>query len=430
MITFNVSISIIILLIHVILYMLGLRVIEIDNYWQLPDLEILNADPFNTLFFLHSNPPLLSFIFWFLDYSTNGNKYFAFNLILPILHVISFNLFTLSLSNLRADKKISRIFTVLFFINPLIFIYFLYPFYPTFIFFSSTVMIYAITLNCSIEKKLLYLTATLSFNSLIRASYHIVIVLFFIFPFFLKANKKTKAICILILLLPLSIYTKNYILYDFFSTSSWLGLNIANHIPLDAQHKVISKYPRYSPLSTYKNQPQLWSIIESKSKKYNYHQSLNKNDFNNYRYIVIARLFLEDVRNNYNLLYSVRYALDGVMKFFESPADYYHFLSSVSDSFFLKDIFDLPDIKIYQRELDLSWYYFFYILTILYYSVKFKELDFSLRYLFIYLCVFTFLYILVDNRESMRMRFEIEPIYMFLFVLMLSRLFRSHQDSG
>jgi hypothetical protein len=218
-------------------------------------------------------------------------------------------------------------------------------------------------------------------------------------------------------------------LYDFFSTSSWLGLNIANHIPPDAQHKVISKNTRYTPLSIYKNQPQLWSIIESKSKKYNYHQSLNTNDFNNYRYIIIARLFLEDVKNNYNILYSTKYALEGIMKFFESPADYYHFLTSVSDKLFIKDIFDLSDISIYQREFDLSWYYFFYILTILYCLTNFKDFDLSVQYLFIYLSVFTFLYILVDNRESMRMRFEIEPIYMFLFVLMFSRLSRFHQSS-
>lgn len=417
---FRIVISIAIAFIHIFLYACGVRVINIDNYWQLLNPEVLNSDPVGSIFFQHNNPPLLSLIFWMLDYLTNGNKYIALNLILPIFHLISFNIFYLCLEYLNINKKLIKISCAVFFLNPLMFVYFLYPFYSTFLFFSSILIIYSIISPISIEKRLLYITIALSFNSLIRSSYHIMIVLMFIFPLIIKANIKYILISCMVLTLPLSIYIKNYVLFDSFLSSSWMGMNLADHIPPYSSHKTISELKKFSRIDKYKK-TKYWGLIEFESQKYNYHESLNLKDYNNYRYIVISRLYLEDLKTNFDIIWSTLYIIKGFFVFFESSSNY-RWLNQVSNKFFISDIFDLPNLKFSRIEIPISWYHIFYSVAVIFCLVNFKKLDYRLKYLVIYLICFSLIYISVDNKESMRMRFEIEPIYFFLLIAIINMI--------
>lgn len=429
---FHHSIALIILIIHTALYIYGIRIMNIDSYWQLANSSLLKSDPLGTIFFFHGNPPLLSILFWFLDLFSFTNKYVILNILLPILHSISFLLFYQCLKNVKIGERLRLISSSVVFLNPLMFIYFLYPFYTTFIFISSLIIIYALVSPISWEKRLLIVTAALSFNSLIRASYHLIIIFVAIFPLMIKSKPKYIIFSLIILLLPSSLYIKNYILFDHLSGSSWVGMNLAAYLPYDSERPIshysertISKFMRFDSLNVYK-ETQYWPIIEKKSQKYNYHHpSLKQDDFNNYRYITISQLYLEDVKNNIEFFYSFKYIILGIFRFFESPAGYYGFLTSVSKHFPVRDIFELPNINIDGKELPISWYLILYILMILYYVIRFIKLDFATRYLFVYLMLFSFIYITGDNGESMRMRFEIESIYLFLFIIMLNKIITS-----
>ncbi len=238
----------------------------------------------------------------------------------------------------------------------------------------------------------------------------------------IKSKWKYVILSGMILLLPTSVYLKNDMLFDHFSSSSWLGMNLYWHIPHDAE-RTISQVRRFRKLNMYKD-TQYWSLIEEKSKKYNYdHPSLKQGDFNDYRYIAISQLYLVDVKKNIDWLNSFQYFGDGILRFFESPANYGKFLLPVSQHFPVHDVFDLPNITIFGKKYLISWYTILYISMILYYLIMFRKQDFVTRYLFVYLMLFSVISIGVDNGESMRMRFEIESIYLFLFILMLNNIF-------
>ncbi len=174
------SIALIILLVHTALYIYGIRIINIDHYWQLANSTLLESDPLGTIFFFHGNPPLLSILFWFLGLFSLTDKYVILNILLPIFHSVSFLVFYFCLKNAQVGKWLRLISSAIVFLNPLMFIYFLYPFYSTFIFISSLAIIYALVSPISLEKRLLIITVALSFSSLMRASYHVIIILAFL----------------------------------------------------------------------------------------------------------------------------------------------------------------------------------------------------------------------------------------------------------
>ncbi len=228
-------------LIYTVLYLNGIYVIDIDWHWQFIDKTHLYSEFWPSVWYFHANPPGLSIFHYVADKVSLGHKYTFFEILFPFLHFISLFLFYRVLQFINI--KYCKIVTFVLFFNPLIFIYFKYPFNSTIIFVTSCLLLFVLfSPSISKNRKLIYVTLILSFNSFTRASWHVFVIALFLIPFWYSAARKYVVVSLLLFAVPLGVYLKNYFLFGKFTSSSWSGFNFARiHIPEKAPHKTISK---------------------------------------------------------------------------------------------------------------------------------------------------------------------------------------------
>lgn len=424
---FCLNLSILIIIIHSLLEYYGCKIIDIDNYGQLINEKFLNKkDIFESLTYFHSNPPFLSIIFY-LSSLWNIDKYVILENLLISLHIISMFFFNKTIT-VNYNIRFSKLITVVLFLNPLIFIYFKYPFTSSLIFFFNIILLYIITSSHSHNKKLLLISIIFSILILLRASFQIIIIFMFCLPFLFKANsKKIIVLSLIIFLVPFSWYSKNFYLFNKFTSSTWLGINLSNHSKnkyTKDDNKKITYLGKFSSIEDYSK---YIDFNNSKYvKKFINIKSLNNNDLNNIRYILVSDEYMKNIIQNFNLFFSLKMLAYGINNYLESPSDYSFTKGHMTKCFGdFQDIFDLPDysIEYLNRNIDINFsFYFIYIFVILYCLMNLNKLNFNEKFLLIYLVFFSALYSFIDIAENNRMRFEFEPLFYFFTLLTLNKL--------
>tara|TARA_A100001015_G_scaffold250779_1_gene289374 strand:+ start:3471 stop:4274 length:804 start_codon:yes stop_codon:yes gene_type:complete len=227
---------------HLILKLSDLNLVKIDNHWQFMHKNFLN-NFFDNILFFHANPPLLSFISYISSSSYLGlDKYQFLGSLLVIMHLLSFLIFYQILVKIKF--KYGGIASIFIFSNPLMLMYFSYPFSSTYIFFLILLFILNLYSDKTKGTKFIYATLILSIISMFRASYHIVIILGLLIPLIKGVEKKYIIIASLIFFIPLSWYIKNSIMFGKFSASTWIGMNLAVHInTLKTENKYYHQQP-------------------------------------------------------------------------------------------------------------------------------------------------------------------------------------------
>ncbi|MFZ7113920.1 MAG: hypothetical protein ACO1G9_00980 [Bacteroidota bacterium] len=411
---------------HLLVQTTGLIHYEFDPgiYW-LPEYAF-QENFFQNIFHLHTNPPLLNFI---------AGICYKIHLPFYIFCLASFMIMqiagTFMFYNLLRKLKIGHaaLFAFLLLGNPLHFIWFSFYYYPAVLFFLSIACLQILYSDKSVVNKFNLIALLFVVLSLLRASYHPLWILLLLMSFrkLIPFNKMIPGL--LLLLIPLLWYSKNYVQYGFWSGSSLFGQNISAHYP-DHLRKEINNF---NSRGRYKLPFEYEGMYDENSeliKKFTGNKLLNDPaTLHNVRTIPISKNYEKETRENWELKYSFLTIAYGTFSYFGSPAiDEYNNKSENAffwNNSFLFDWFDLPNIKIKSSLggysfIRLSLYTLLYPVTIILMLSKYKSLTFEIKFILHWILITGFIYCTIDPNEAARMRYETEPLFYFLMVLVLS----------
>ncbi|EPG64543.1 hypothetical protein [Leptospira wolffii] len=400
---------------HIFLSATEFPILSVDRYWQMPSKDCFYSAPFDAFLYTHGSSPFLGMVHYAATVLGGGNPNLVYSIILPLLHLISFLLMrkTFRLFRFRGSGLLLGIL----FLNPAVFAYFRYPFYSTYLFFISSLLIYLLWAPGNRILRYLLISFLICLASFIRPSWHIglalIWILFLCYKERKRLSKKVLITGILFLALPVGLYLKNYILFDSFVGSTWLGMNIARTYNIKPSPTNITAISPFSSLDKYSGK---YDEQDPLIEKYSNNPCVNGNDFQNVRYIVISREYQKWISPNINFKTSLLAFLIGLIIFLKSPTNYLFFkprLLTLPELWKKSQGLDWLSFPL-RNDLEINLYQFVYLFAMFYFFVRFRKI--TPRFKLIYLHVFFLgvLYCVVDPMESNRMRFEIEP---FLYLL-------------
>ncbi len=401
---------------------------EFDSgiYW-LPNYAF-ESNFLSNIFHLHTNPPLLNIIAGFC-YKIHLPFYTFCMLTFPLMQMVGAILFYNVLIKLKT--KNAALFTIITIANPLHFIWFSFYYYPALLFFISIVSLSILFSDKPTLSKFNRLAIIFVILCMIRASYHPIWVLLLLLSFRKLIPIKMMMPGLLLLIIPLLWYSKNYSQYGFWGSSSLFGQNISAHYPDHFRKEV----DNFNSRGRYKLPFEYTGLYNENSpliKKYVGNELLNDPlTLHNVRTIPISEGYKKETLENLNLKYSALTIAYGTFSFFGSPAiDEYNNKSTKAffwNNSFLFDWFDLPNIKIKSSNagysfIRLSLYTLIYPITIILLLSKYKSLSFEIKFILHWVLITAFIYCTIDPNEAARMRYETEPLFYLLSILLISNI--------
>ncbi|EQA44268.1 putative membrane protein [Leptospira broomii serovar Hurstbridge str. 5399] len=427
----NYFLPITIACIHSILQFIDFPILRIDGYWQLPSKECWYNHPFQALITLNGTSPALALFHSALTHLGNDDPYPLYAVFLPMLHAIGCYLFLSILSAMRLRYR--NIWAALFFLNPLVFAYFRYPFYSTYLFFLSLVLLYSLWVVKNRNGRLLSVSMTIALASAVRPSWHLGLAIFWVGWLAWHERKKLSRAPVItaffILLFPFGLYLKNFILFDSFSASSWLGMNLARSrlITLDSnEHKNLA--PFQLPTTLYRG---IYSEDDPLVSRYSETICLNEDDYHNVRFIEVSRKYLSKVKETTNIQQSFKLLKFGIKVYLSSPSNYPFLLpqfEAIPESLRKYpglDWFAAVDMGSFDKNL----YRIVYPISLLLLLLRFSSLSYKVRIIVLHTFSMTILYSFIDPFEANRMRFELEPFWYLCFLFSFIRI-KTYVDRG
>ncbi len=423
---------------------------------QYLDPELLRNNLLQSLFYLHSQPPLFNL---FLG---AGLKLFPGNPV-PFYHysfMILGLLFTVALYllmvRLNISKRIAFILTVIFIINPAFILY------ENFLFYTHPVLVLlllsAFFLNSYLKYKssvsLVLFFSVISAAALIQSFFHLFWIMLIVIMLSFLRKKDVKRILIassVPLLIVASVYLKNYFVFGEFAASSWLGMNFSKITTFQLPGAVrdsLYKAGKTSYLST------LYYFPDINNSKFDIgldtvstgikaldemKKTTGRTNFNNINYIGIAKTSLKDAITviKYEPSAYFRGIEKSVSIFFESAGNY-PLLGWMKKKLRLwPEIFNGIFYGQFGSRKKDGWFtiLFFPLLIIfgIYLTFNKRKFDPETRFTVGYM-VFTVIYvsvigILLDVGENNRFRYVIDPFMLILFGLLINYLFRLYKGS-
>ena len=440
-------------------YCLGIRfnLESLTDYWQYLDIALLQNDLLRSVFYQHSQPPLFNlFLGWGLKlFPLHYGIFFAliFSLCQFLLYLLLFRLMV----ELSVRKTIAFVFSTLFLFS------------PSFVYYGSTLS-YTLPLALLLTASAYFLLTSLKtgktagywlfffiifsicgIRSLYHLAYYIAVVLFVLWAS--KKNRKNIIIAALIPFILLSgIYVKNYILFEKFTTSTWMGMNFWDHLNFKASPDVLEKEisegtvsplvrtTRFSPLQKY---PQSFQIIRTEYKNIpalaDADKSSGNPNYNNYAYIGISDQYLKDalyLYRKYPVLW-IKRNIESWLFYAKSSSDYFMIQRRQDRILGWEKLYDYLFYGKVPRDFkgQHSIYLFLWIglpLVVLYglrifFKNKPSEIyDFSQRFVILFI-VFNIVYValvgnLLECLENNRFRFMTDPLALTLFALLCNNL--------
>jgi hypothetical protein len=460
-----VCIVIVFILSRLLYFSVGVRfdVSTLGSAWQFIDPDLLRNNLFQSLYYLHSQPPLFNLFLGGILKLFPNNEALAFNLIYLFLGcTLSVSIFVI-MTKLGVSNRLSAILTILFMVSPSCVLYenWLFYTYPTATFLClAGLFLHKFASNKKWRYGIVFF-ALLSLIVLTRSSFHILWFILFVAMLLFHRRydwrKVVFAACVPFLLCFLW-YSKNAYVFRTFSSSSWFGMNFIRTLMLPARDKMslvdqgkiskISILPPFKPLSlyrTYADWPQAQEtnipVLDQEVK------STGEINLNNIGYIDISKQYLRDAI--YILTSRPRAYLLGLLRsyfiFFLPSADY-DFLDANREH--VQPIDRFYDIVFYgrlvydskppiEKENILNMGLFLIIgysvsvfyglrLTLDTLSGKHKNLPFALTALFLWINI---IYVtLIGNAfeilENNRFRFVIDPLFLIILGVFLERRFK------
>jgi len=429
---------------HAFLSFIGFPCFRMDGYMQIAQTNFPEGTPFWTLlYYFHGNPPLLSILHHVNDELSGSDRPIFFEILLPVLHAGSLLFFT---SALRGFKlRIPSVLKVLVFLNPLIFLYFRYPFYSCLLFFLNAFVLF---LMSGLKEKPLWifgLAAIFSVESLLRTSYSAYLLyplLLFLLP---QWNWKKTCLLALVFLPVLAWQFKNYQNVGRFTSSTWTGMNLTRgHLPWNVHNETVDFIPTFSMPDRYFELLSDDPRVAEKKKETNWY--LAQNNLNHAIIPVVSDLYMESIRKDFSLSWSLNTMLNGVLILFKSPSNYQHIRMHIQEEtgiqfkgwnpdfweplglqdrdynylFLVSNSWD-PESTRFQAWKRISIYTIVYPFLLSFFGFHFRKLPKEWQTVFLITVFFTLLYSSADVLEANRMRMEYEVFFYFLLVVFLNR---------
>ena len=325
---------------RILYYSVGVRFDAgtITRTWHFIDIDLLKHDLWRSVFYLHTQPPLMNLL------TGIGLQLF------PTAYAYVFNIFflldgfalTLAIyflgNRLGFPKVLSAILATLFALSPATIVFENYYFYT----YPTTVLLTLSTvfLVRFLEKKRavdgLLFSMMLAANALTWSLFHLVWLLgcLGMLAFLLKGSRRKALWALPAFLLVFALYAKNGILYGSFTASTWAGLNLFKTVTINIPEKVRKQwvkeglvsdlalvppyrspdvYLKYFPDTPITGIPLLDDINMSGGYRNQHHLS----------YVYAGRRYLKDSLRI--ILHAPHYYLDNI------PFAFYIFLHSASD---------------------------------------------------------------------------------------------------
>ena len=339
-------------------YSVGIRfdATPLAHFWQYIDINLLGNNLLQSLYYLHSQPPLFNL---FLGVSL---KFFANHLVMAFTFsylllglIFSVSLYLL-MTTLGMSERLSIVLTILYIISPTVILYenLLFYTYPIAVILClSAIVLHKYLATRNVKMGLLFF-ALLSIIALTISMFHLLwFVLFFIILLFYERHhwKKIALACCIPLALILFLYLKNLYVFGSFTSSSWFGMNFSRMtiLNLPEQEKVslvrqgkISTLSLIPPFSDFEN----YQAHTSGSKRTNIavldqkRKTGGGTNFNNIAYVNISKQYLK------NAVYILRFRPEAYIKglmisywnYFR-PATNWRFLKNNREKILLLDNF-------------------------------------------------------------------------------------------
>jgi hypothetical protein len=237
---------------RIIYFILGIRfdVESLGNFWQFIDPELLRTNLFESLYYLHSQPPLFNLFIGVVLKLFPGYEAIALHIFfLASGLTLSVSLYQLMISFGLSDR-LSCILTIIFVASPSCVLYenFLFYTYPI----AAVLCLSALMLHRYLEfgrlRCLVVFFALLASLVFLRSVFHLAWFVILALPLFWFQKRYWKKIALAAgvpFLLCFLLYAKNLHEFGSFSSSTWFGMNFARlttwRLPLDERYDLITQ---------------------------------------------------------------------------------------------------------------------------------------------------------------------------------------------
>ncbi len=237
---------------RIVCFILGVRfdVRSLDYYWQFIDPELLRTNLLESLYYLHSQPPLFNLFLGVVLKLFPGHEAIVFHIIfLASGLTLSISLYLL-MSSLGLSSRLSSALTIIFVVSPSCVLYenFLFYTYPI----ATVLCLSALMLHRCLKSGRFYhlvvFFALLASLVLTRSLFHVAwfVVLALLLIWYQRRNWKRIALAASVpFLLCFLMYAKNAYEFGSFSGSTWFGMNFARlttwRLPLDERYSLIAQ---------------------------------------------------------------------------------------------------------------------------------------------------------------------------------------------
>lgn len=418
---------------------------------QYLDVDILKNNLFESLFYLHCQPPLFNFLIGVTEITFGSYSsliyLLIFNIIGCLTAILGFKIFEL----LDVNKKLAVFFIGTYILTPATILYENLFFYTHTIIFFLVFSAYQFISFLKNEKfiNVFMFFLGLSFATLTTSYFHL---LWFtgLVLFLLKIKKTLTKLIIKAALVPfglvLFLYVKNFIVFNEFNTSSWFGLNLSRitvHQLDNATKDYLLKQDLLSPFSAYP--PFNWPSKYDSALQLNFQNNSGikaldqiekpngRPNFNNLGYITVSRSMFKDdlfVIKNYPAVY-LKGIFKSFTKYFDSPTDYKLIALNKHKIEYFNKIFDAFIYGSF-RDSHAGYITILLYLAILFFSIKllFSGQTTSLNKAFISFALLNLLYVmfvgnLFEFGENNRFRYYTEIFSIVLLGIIINEfLFR------
>mgnify|MGYP001175512317 CR=1 FL=1 len=421
----------------------------LDGYVQYLDVNLLKGELFQSIYYLHSQPPLFNFFIGLIEKLSPVYSAIIFQFIFILIGLLTNILLFKLLRGVGVNSYLSLMFTIFYLLSPATLLY------ENLFFYTHIIIFFLISagyyLNLFIRQgKFRYVFFHFLFLSLCvltTSFFHLLWFLVLLGILILTNRDNWKTImkgAIFPLLLILSLYLKNYFIFDSFSSSTWLGMNLSritvNQLPEEEKKRLIQNgllndvaklepFPVGDSLIFIKDL-KLDPITHIKSLDEKFKKSGHTN-YNNLIYIKVSKFSFQNAI--YTIVHCPQAYVSGVKKafclYFDSPTKY---TLLEQNTYKIKKYNRLFDAFIYGTSASTAFGYISIIsipLMLLLGAMLIikNETKNNIKVILIFL-IFNILYVMIIGNffelgENNRFRYYTEIYHFIIWAILLQNLF-------
>ncbi|MFH1279428.1 MAG: hypothetical protein ABIK65_13735 [Candidatus Eisenbacteria bacterium] len=286
-----------------------------DFFWQHLPADLLRTNLLESIWNLHSQPPLYNLYgaFFIRTFPTNYLQAMHYSNIL-LGSLLSGMTYVILLSVTRR-KRLALLLAIPDLLNPSLILYEAYVNYTFLSCFLAVTAVFFLALGAS-SRRPAHLAAFLLFLNLLiltRSVYHPILLLAAV-PVACLVSRRLRLcllLSVLLCLLSLGWYTKNYVKFGFFGGSSWYGINLWKASTANYSREELEKLTAEGIID-----PILFQVITERKRSFHRPsvfrrfgfartsdiEALSRDDYNNLNIVAISRLYsstaLRIIRNS------------------------------------------------------------------------------------------------------------------------------------